>query len=224
MPEPTEPQGGPAAPTEASDSADPQRSEAEEIQPTPFDHPLFLPAMFAAGCLWFGYDAYLNDDPDMLEHLEFNRFGLRVVAYAAVVTGVQGWAELKDRPVSAWSRVGVHALFAAWFAFDGWLNPAEWYVDYVGFNQMAAGALALTTIGLAVRAARIDPEHGDEGPGLGTAAWVALVGVAFGARVWAGVENGLLFSSTAAGLVAMGFWLARRAWRRRSTTQAAAAS
>jgi hypothetical protein len=194
-----------------------------DVQPTPFDHPLFLPALFAAGCVWFGYDAYFNQDPDLLEHLEFNRFGLRVITYATAFTGYLGWCELKHRDPSPWFRPLVHALFAAWFAYDGFLNADPWYAPYRDFNVQAAAALGLTAAGLAVWAARRG-DLGDAPPGFGMALWVLLLAVGFGARVAQGVESGLVFGSTAAGLLVMSIWIARRAWdRQRRRARAAEA-
>ena len=40
-----------------------------------FDNPLFAPLMVAGFVAWFGYDGWFNDDPEMLEHLAFNRYG-----------------------------------------------------------------------------------------------------------------------------------------------------
>ena len=65
-------------------------------QPTPFDHPLFLPVLFLAFCLWFGYDGWLNSDPDMLEHLSFNRYGFGVLLALTVWFGVRGLKEFNS--------------------------------------------------------------------------------------------------------------------------------
>ncbi len=45
----------------------------------PFDHPAFLPVLLWALALWFGYDGWINQDPEMLEHVTFNRVGFAVL-------------------------------------------------------------------------------------------------------------------------------------------------
>lgn len=77
----------------------PDASSEEEAAPTPFDHPLFLPILLSGLTLWFGYDGWINQDPEMLEHVTFNRVGFGVLLCAALYYGVQGyreWQEMKD--------------------------------------------------------------------------------------------------------------------------------
>ncbi len=73
-------------------------AETDEIEaaPTPFDHPLFLPVLLTGLTLWFGYDGWLNDDPDMQEHMMFNRVGFGLLLCGAVYYGVQGYREWKE--------------------------------------------------------------------------------------------------------------------------------
>ena len=61
--------------------------------PTPFEHPLFLPALLVAGMLWFGYDGWINQDPDMLEHKTFNQVGFVLLTIGAAWFGRKGWQE-----------------------------------------------------------------------------------------------------------------------------------
>ncbi|MBW2229787.1 MAG: hypothetical protein JRG92_04465 [Deltaproteobacteria bacterium] len=70
---------------EESKSGQPEAREPQGPPPTPFDHPLFLPVLLLAGMIWFGYDGWINADPDMLEHRTFNRVGF------AILTGMTGW-------------------------------------------------------------------------------------------------------------------------------------
>lgn len=70
--------------------------EMEEQAPTPFDHPLFLPVLLSGLTLWFGYDGWINQDPDMLEHLTFNRVGAAVLFVGAIYTGIGGYREWKE--------------------------------------------------------------------------------------------------------------------------------
>lgn len=64
--------------------------------PTPFDHPLFLPALLFAGMLWFGYDGWINQDPDMQEHLSFNRYGFGVLTLLTAWFGYKGYREWQE--------------------------------------------------------------------------------------------------------------------------------
>lgn len=82
----------PTDPTQVVDSEE----EEEEQAPTPFDHPLFLPVLLSGLTLWFGYDGFLNSDPDMLEHLTFNRVGFGVLLVASLYYGFQGYREWKE--------------------------------------------------------------------------------------------------------------------------------
>ena len=90
--------------------SDPKRTESESgvteaeqrpvarqgPPPTPFDHPLFLPALLFAGMLWFGYDGWINQDPSMQEHLQFNRWGFGVLTLLTAWFGYKGLAEWKE--------------------------------------------------------------------------------------------------------------------------------
>ncbi len=75
---------------EAEDPAD----EEGPVE-TPFDHPLFLPVILVGLSLWFFYDGFINQDPDMLEHLTFNRGGFAILSVAAVWFGYKGWQEMR---------------------------------------------------------------------------------------------------------------------------------
>jgi len=70
--------------------------EEEGPAPTPFDHPLFMPALLFAFSIWFGYDGWLNDDPKMVEHRTFNRVGFAVWFVLLLWTGVRGYRELRS--------------------------------------------------------------------------------------------------------------------------------
>jgi hypothetical protein len=77
--------------------------------PTPFDHPLFLPALLAAGVVWFGYDGWINTDPDMLEHQAFNRYGFGVLLILSGWLGFKGWREWQeDRAKAAGGDSAAH--------------------------------------------------------------------------------------------------------------------
>ena len=68
----------------------------DEPVETPFDHPLFLPVILVGLSLWFGYDGFINQDPDMLKHLAFNRGGFAVFALAAAFFGYKGFREMQQ--------------------------------------------------------------------------------------------------------------------------------
>ncbi|MFK7897479.1 MAG: hypothetical protein AB8G23_16690 [Myxococcota bacterium] len=50
-----------------------QRPERRGPPPNPLYHPLFLPVLLVAFCMWFGWDGFLTSDPEMLEHKTFNQ-------------------------------------------------------------------------------------------------------------------------------------------------------
>lgn len=64
---------------------------------SPFDHPAFLPVLLWALSLWFGYDGWINQDPEMLEHQTFNRYGFAVLVVAAIYFTVQGVREHREQ-------------------------------------------------------------------------------------------------------------------------------
>ena len=63
------------------------RRERRGPPPNPLYHPLFLPVLLVAFCLWFAWDGFMTADPDMLEHQGFNRamFGLTAALCVWVV-------------------------------------------------------------------------------------------------------------------------------------------
>ena len=66
-------------------------AEDDEVAPTPFDNPFFLPVILIGFAIWFIYDGWFN--PDM-EWIKFNRTG-------AVVTSILGayytWRAVQER-------------------------------------------------------------------------------------------------------------------------------
>jgi hypothetical protein len=86
-----------------SESAD-EASETEAPAPTPFDHPLFLPALLFAFALWFGYDGFLNDDPEMMEHQTFNRVFFAVWVVLLGYYGYRGLQEMREDRADAETR------------------------------------------------------------------------------------------------------------------------
>ncbi len=86
----------PETPEERERTPNDSEKPEEAPAPTPFDHPLFLPALLFAFALWFGYDGFLNDDPDMMEHQTFNRVGFAVWVALLAYYGYRGLQELRE--------------------------------------------------------------------------------------------------------------------------------
>ena len=104
-------------------SEETQRDEAatpaDEVEtgpaPTPFDHPLFLPAVCIGFTLWFGYDTYIHP---MEDHLDFNYYGFKVVLAAAVWYGYLAYCEIKAKPAQIWVLPTIFAVLAAWLGAE----------------------------------------------------------------------------------------------------------
>ncbi len=76
-------------------SAEDEDEDDDEGASSPFDHPAFLPVLLWALALWFGYDGWINQDPDMLEHVNFNRYGFGVLFLLGTYFTVQAIRELR---------------------------------------------------------------------------------------------------------------------------------
>jgi hypothetical protein len=74
----------------ASDTADEETS-------SPFDHPAFLPVLLWGMAVWFGYDGWFNQSPDMLEHVTFNRVGFAILVVLALYYTIQSLRERRAR-------------------------------------------------------------------------------------------------------------------------------
>ncbi len=80
---------------QAGDAAATDPEEDDEDAGSPFDHPAFLPVLLWALAIWFGYDGWINQDPDMLEHLAFNRWGFGVLVVLGLYFTVQAVREMR---------------------------------------------------------------------------------------------------------------------------------
>ena len=80
-------------PAEETDAGEADEDGSHE---TPFDHPLFLPIILGGLSLWFFYDGFLNSDPEMLEHLTFNRAGFAALFVGALWFGYKGRKEMRE--------------------------------------------------------------------------------------------------------------------------------
>lgn len=77
--------------SKANDSAQTPAEDEDDVDVgSPFDHPAFLPVLLWALSLWFGYDGFINQDPEMLEHRTFNQYGFGLLVLAAIYFTVQG--------------------------------------------------------------------------------------------------------------------------------------
>ena len=70
-----------------------EHDDDEEIAPTPFDGPWFLPLILAGLTIWFTYDGWFSTDPDLQDDLLFNRVGAVVWAVGAAWFG---WKAFKS--------------------------------------------------------------------------------------------------------------------------------
>jgi len=133
----------------ASENTDPQEPQSDpggpELAPTPLDHPLFLPVLFAGVAVWFGYDAYFTTDPDMLEHLDFNRYGFRVLAFVTVLYGYRGWCEITQRREHPLVLPALLFAMTLWLAYDGWLSTDPFNVERAAISQAITPWLAVAT-------------------------------------------------------------------------------
>jgi hypothetical protein len=76
---------------EGADEAD------DEDASSPFDHPAFLPVLLWGLAVWFGYDGWINQNPDMLEHVTFNRWGFGVLVVLGLYFTIQSIRETRAR-------------------------------------------------------------------------------------------------------------------------------
>ena len=78
---------------------DAQNADAadEDEASSPFDHPAFLPVLLWGLAVWFGYDGWINKDPDMLEHVAFNRYGFGILVVLGVWFTIQSLREARAR-------------------------------------------------------------------------------------------------------------------------------
>jgi hypothetical protein len=69
----------------------------EDEASSPFDHPAFLPVLLWGLAAWFGYDGWINKDPEMLEHVAFNRWGFGILVVLGIYFTVQSLREARAR-------------------------------------------------------------------------------------------------------------------------------
>ena len=72
-------------------------AEEDDEAASPFDHLAFLPVLLWGLALWFGYDGWINQDPDMLEHVAFNRWGFGILVVLGIYFTVQSLREVRSK-------------------------------------------------------------------------------------------------------------------------------
>jgi len=88
-----EAEAGDAAAKEAPGQPTDDELVDDEPMETPFDHPLFLPAVLLGLSLWFFWDGFVVP---MEGHLAFNRWGFAVLAVATAWFGYRGLREMRQ--------------------------------------------------------------------------------------------------------------------------------
>ena len=78
-------------------NADATGAADEEESSSPFDHPAFLPVLLWGLAVWFGYDGWINKDPEMLEHVAFNRWGFGILVVLGIYFTAQSLREARAR-------------------------------------------------------------------------------------------------------------------------------
>ena len=127
------------------DRVEAPESESDELAPTPLDHPLFLPVLFVGLALWFGYDAYLTDDPDMLKHQDFNRYGFRVLIFLGALYAYRGRCEMQGRLSHPLVAPALLLLSTLWLSYDAWLSTDAHNLSRAAVNRgLVPWLLALT--------------------------------------------------------------------------------
>jgi hypothetical protein len=86
------------AKADASSQAGSDDDDDDDDVGSPFDHPAFLPVLLWALSIWFGYDGWLNQDPEMLEHVTFNRYGFGVLVALGLYFTIQAVKEMRADP------------------------------------------------------------------------------------------------------------------------------
>jgi hypothetical protein len=72
-------------------------ADDEDDAASPFDHPAFLPVLLWGLAVWFGYDGWVNQDPDMLEHVAFNRWGFGILVVLGLYFTIQSLRDVRAR-------------------------------------------------------------------------------------------------------------------------------
>lgn len=82
---------------EDAQNADATSAADEDEASSPFDHPAFLPVLLWGLAVWFGYDGWINKDPEMLEHVAFNRWGFGILVVLGIYFTAQSLRDARAR-------------------------------------------------------------------------------------------------------------------------------
>ena len=130
--------------------ADPSEAPPSTEEPapsTPLDHPLFLPVLFAGCAIWFGYDGYWNQDPKMLEHQEFNRFGFQLLVFLGALWGYRGICEMKKMEGDhLWLLPLLLVGMTGWTASSIWLSDDPFDLEHAAVLRSVLPFLAFATL------------------------------------------------------------------------------
>lgn len=88
-------QGMEAKANDPNASGSPDDDDDDDVE-SPFDHPAFLPVILWGLSIWFGYDGWINQDPDMLEHVTFNRGGFVLLVAGGIYFTIQAVKEVRE--------------------------------------------------------------------------------------------------------------------------------
>jgi hypothetical protein len=86
-----------AEPEQQERNIDNAEGAEDDEASSPFDHPAFLPVLLWGLAVWFGYDGWINQDPGMLEHVTFNRWGFGILVVLGVYFTIQSIREVRAR-------------------------------------------------------------------------------------------------------------------------------
>ncbi len=136
-----------AAPPAAPKPSRPREDEGP--QPTPFDHPAFLPVLLWGFTAYFAWDIF-TDAPAYREWPNFNRYGLLLGIAVSLYATSQAMRPRPFAPAVFW---GALALLFGFMGFVG----GGWYSETpvaLAFNRWSCAAGALLALFFGLRARR----------------------------------------------------------------------
>src|SRR3990172_6590289 len=124
-------------------------ADDEGPQPTPFDHPAFLPVLLWGFTAYFAWDVF-TDAPAYREWPNFNRYGLGFGIAIATYATAQA---LRPRPFAPTAFWAILALCLGFMGFVG----GGWYSETpaaLAFNRYGFAVAALLALFFGLRARR----------------------------------------------------------------------
>ena len=127
--------------------------EDEGPQPTPFDHPAFLPVLLWGFTAYFAWDI-VTDAPAYKEWPNFNRYGLGLgIALSSYATS-QAIRPRPQAPAAFWAALALCLGFMGSIG-RGWYSEAPAALAFNRYGFAATAVLALFFFLRARRAARL---------------------------------------------------------------------